>query len=224
MTENTSTEDLAALLNGDPAMPPRIDVAPDAAPVRTEELRINTSPVPLPPTAQADAVHSTKAGGRGYAIKTRGLYFANNPEGKGKVKKPYEVVINVASLAAAKSIIKNKLLLPALKKKYPDAVRHRTLHIVSAVPLTADTPAPDSLDYLTRAQLDGYARQSKVPVDLSAYAPNDPGTTALRAALIDHRQNPKGFAEREALRAKERLADAELQALNPDLAVGTDTD
>lgn len=218
MTE--TNEDLLAVLNGDPHMPPRVDPAPLAAPARADELRVSTTPGPLPPVLAADARHSTKAGGRGYRIKVRGLYFANNPDGKGKVKRPYELEINVAQLDGAKSTIKNKLLLPALKRKFPDAVRHRTFHVVSATALTADTPAPDSLDYLTRGQLEGYARASKVPLDLGAYAATDSGTTALREALIDHRQNPKGFAEREALRAATQRENAELAQLNPDLAVG----
>jgi hypothetical protein len=220
MTENESTEDLMAVLNGDANMPPRIDPAPLSAPARADELRVNVAPAPLSPVAAADAVHSTKVGGRGYAVKLRGLYFANNPNGKGKVKLPYEVSINVRELEGAKSTIKNKLLLPALKRKYPDAVRHRTFHIVSAKALTADTPAPDSLDYLERPALEAYARQSKIPIDLTAYPPKDQGTTALREALIDAKQNPKGFAAREAERAAKRREDAELAALNPDLVVG----
>lgn len=220
MTETESTDDLMAVLNGDANMPPRVDPAPAASPARADELRVNVAPAPLPPTLAADARHSLKAGGRGYAVKVRGLYFANNPNGKGKVKLPYEVSINVAQLDGAKSTIKNKLLLPALKRKYADAVRHRTFHVVSAKALTPDTPAPDSLDYLERPALEQYARQVKVPIDLSAYSPSDAGTTGLREALIDHRQNPKGFSEREAERAKKRREDAELAALNPDLVVG----
>lgn len=218
MTE--TTDDLMAVLNGDANMPPRVDPAPLAAPSRADELRVNAGTAPLPPVLAADARHSTKSGGRGYAVKVRGLYFANNPNGKGKVKLPYEVSINVAQLDGAKSTIKNKLLLPALKRKYADAVRHRTFHVVSATPLTADTPAPDSLDYLERPALEAYARASRVPLDLSAYSGSDSGTTALREALVDQRQNPKGFAEREAERAKKRREDAELAALNPGLSVG----
>lgn len=224
MTETETTEDLLAIVNGDPAMPPRVDPAPASAPSRADELRINAPAAPVSPILAADQRHSTKAGGKGYAVKVRGLYFANNPNGKGKVKLPYEIQINVAQLDGAKSTIKNKLLLPALKRKYPDAVRHRTLHIVSAKALNAETPAVDSLDYLERPALEAYARGSKVPIDLSAYAVSDSGTTALREALVDHRQNPKGFAEREAARAAKRREDSELAALNPDLAVGSDSE
>lgn len=216
MTEEID-DAVAALIGGD--MPPRVDPAPAPSPSRADELRL-TTPAPLPPVAAADARHSLRAGGKGYRVKVRGLYFAPNPEGKGKVKKPYELEINVASLDGAKSTIKNKLLLPALKRDHPEAVRHRTFHIVSATPLTADTPAPDSLDYLTRVQLEGYARSSRVPIDLTNYPATDSGTTAMREALIDHRQNPKGFAEREAARAAVQKENAELAALNPDLVVG----
>ena len=217
MTE--TTDDLMAVLNGDANMPPRVDPAPLAAPTRADELRIN-APAPIAPLQAVDARHSLKAGGRGYKVKVRGLYFANNPEGKGKIKLPYEVEINVPQLDGAKSTIKNKLLLPALKKKFPNAVRHRTFHVVSAAALTAETTPVDSLDYIVRPTLEQYARQSKIAIDLGAYAATDQGTTALRESLIDAKQNPKGFAEREAERAKKRREDAELAALNPDLTVG----
>ena len=221
MTEDK--DDLLALINGDPAMPPLIDPAPDPAPTQEAELRV-AAPPPMPPVVAADAKHALAAGGTGYRIKVRGFYFANNPEGKGKIKKPYELEINVAQLGGAKSTIKNKLLLPALKLKYPDAVRHRTFHIVGAQPLTPDTPAPDSLSYMGRGQLEAYVKAKKVPVDLSTYAPTDAGTTLLRAAVIDHRQNPQDFAAREALRMQERQADADLARLNPELHIGTEAD
>lgn len=212
-----------AALIGDPSMPPRVDPAPAAAPSRADELRV-AGAAPLPPIARADAAHSTKAGGHGYAVKVRGFYFANNPEGKGKVKKPYELVVNVAQLEAAGSTIKNKLLLPALKRKFPDAVRHRTFHIVSATPLSPEMAPVDSLQYMSREALESFARSSRVPVDLKAFAAGDVGTTQLRQSLIDFRQNPKDFAAREAERTKARLADAELSALNPDLVVGADAE
>ena len=212
-----------AALIGDPSMPPRVDPAPAAAPSRADELRVS-SPAPLPPIAAVDAKHSTKAGGHGYAVKVRGFYFANNPEGKGKVKKPYELVVNVAELNAAASTIKNKLLLPALKRAHKDAVRHRTFHIVSATPLSAEMAPVDSLGYMSREALEAFARSVKAPVDLKAFTAGDVGTTQLRQSLIDYRQNPKDFAAREAARAKARLADAELAALNPDLVVGADAE
>lgn len=233
MTETKSADELAAILNGDPSMPPAVGPQPAAAPSRADELKIHVGPVDLPPVQASDARHALRAGGKGYAVKVRGLYFANNPSGKGKVKMPYELVVNVAQLEGAKSTIKNKLLLPALKRKFPDAVRHRTLHIVSATPLSADTAPVDNLDYLTRGALENYAKSvrieiknekgevvKKVPFDVSSFPANDAGTTALRESLIDHRQNPEGFAVREAERVKKRLENAELAVLNPDLAVG----
>jgi hypothetical protein len=229
-------DDALAMLNGDaPGMPPRVDPAPRAAPQRDSELTVSTT-APMTPLQKADAKHSLAAGGIGYRIDIKGEYYANNPEGRGKIKRPYELSFNVGKAEGAPSIIKNKLLPVALKKKYPDAVRHRTFHVIRVVPRDpAKTPKSNNLAYMDREQLEQYVSFASVPVDLSTYEKTDEGTTNLREAVIDFVQNPdpvrldeKGkntvspgdpgtFIFRERERQAKREGDRELRELNPDL-------
>lgn len=232
-----SLDDALAMLNGEaPGMPPRVDPAPQAAPQREHELTVRPA-APLSPLAAADAKHSLAAGGIGYRIDIKGEYYANNPDGRGKVKRNYELSFNVAKAEGAPSVIKNKLLPVALRKKYPDAVRHRTFHVVCVVPRDpSKTPKSNNLAYMDREQLEQYVGFANVPVDGATYAKNDEGTTNLREAIIDFVQNPdpvkldeKGkntvtpgdigtFLFRERARQEKREGDRELRELNPDLA------
>jgi hypothetical protein len=230
-----SLEDALAALNGDaPGMPPRVDPAPLAAPARDSELTVKPA-APLSPLQAADAKHSLAAGGPGYRIDIKGEYYANNPDGRGKIKKNYELSFNVGRAEGAPSIIKNKLLPVALKKKYPDAVRHRTFHVLRVVPRSPSTAKSNNLAYMDREQLEQYVAFANVPVDLSTYAKTDEGTMHLREAVIDFVQNPdpvkldeKGrntvspgdigtFLFREKARQAKREGDRELRELNPDL-------
>lgn len=236
MTNAPETFDAAvAALNGDaPGMPPFIDPPGAAAPTRDAQLTINPA-APLSPLQEADVKHSIAAGGAGYRFDIHGEYYASNPDGKGKIKRSYTLSFNVPRAEGAPSIIKNKLLLPALRKKYPDAVRHRTFYVGKVVPRNAGTPKLNNLAYMDREQLEQYALFASVPVDLKSYPQTDVGTTSLRESVIDFVQNPdpvrldeKGkntvkpgdpgtFIARERERQEKRVGDDELRALNPDL-------
>ena len=231
--------DVLALLNGGApeGMPPYAPGSiPGAPPIpRDTELTVRTAPAALSPLKAADAQHSLAVGGVGYRVDVRGEYFANNPDGKGKIKRPYELSFNVAKAEGAPSVIKNKLLLAALKKKHPDAVRHRTFYVIKMAPRSASTPKSNNLAYMDRGQLEQYVSFAGVPVAIGSYAKTDEGTTHLREAVIDFVQNPdpvrlddKGrntviagdpgtFLAREKERQEKREGDAELRALNPDL-------
>lgn len=160
---------------------------------------------------------------KGYSVTVRGDYYAPLPGGKGreKMKKPYEISFNLASMDKALSIIVGRLLDKGMKKKYPDYESHRTCEIVKSEPLTEDTPESTNLKYMSEERLLRYIADHKVPVNSKAYLgrAGDPaeGLMALRRSVIDFVQNPEGFAAREERRMKDMATDAELAALNPDL-------
>ncbi len=236
-TANAAVDEdaILSMLNGEtPGMPPMIDVPGAAAQPRDAELTVRPQAQPSA-TQAADKIHSLAAGGTGYRVDVRGEYFANNPEGKGKIKRNYELSFNVAKAEGALSVIKAKLLLPALKKKHPDAVRHRTCYVVRVTPRSAGTPKSNNLAYMDREQLEQYVGFANVTVDLTNYPKTDEGTTQLRESIIDFVQNPdsqardeKGdlivrpgssgsFLARERERQTKWSSDRELAELNPDL-------
>ncbi len=218
-----SADALLDELNGKPpaagadAMPPMIDEAPEAAPDRDRQLTVGPKPA-LSPAKRADAQHSTAAGGAGYRVKLVGEYLAHSVDGKGKVKKPYTVEVNVAKLDGCLSIINNKLIKPALSQKYPDFVAVRTCSIEEQSPLSPSTPKSRNLAYMNREELEEYVRSSEppIPIDLATFS----DVIQLREAVIDYVQTPKGFEEREKHRQEQRTGDVEIAKLNPGLNVG----
>lgn len=193
----------------------------DAPPVNDHTDPLVVPPPPAQTQAQKlDARHATKAGGKGYAARLCGIYFANSTDGStakgGKVQKKYDVTVNVPKVEGALSLIKNRLLDPALKKKYSDYLTFRTHEIVSMTPLSPNSPEPNNnLQYMSRERLEQYIAFNSVPIDLKDYAKEDVG--ALRSAVIDHKVSPQGFEKREAKRQKKRKVDQELLDMNPDL-------
>ena len=240
----TEQDPILAELNGDSKpnqdLPPFVGgVGPEAAPERESELTI-TPRAPTSRVRTADAVHSTQAGGAGYAVEVEGEYYADNPsDPRGhKGRKPFKLSFNVPRLEGCQALIKNKLLLQALRRKYPDARRQRTFSIVSSKPLNPATPRSRNLAYMDRVQLEDYvlAESPQLPIRLDTYAKDNAGTIALRESIIDYIQNPDPqgrdkngdlvtkpgdpgtFLFRERERQRSRIEDQELRALNPDLA------
>lgn len=175
----------------------------------------------LTPSEKAEKTKAEmKAKGiKGYKVTVRGDYYAPLPGGKGreKMKKPYEVSVNLASTDKALSIIIGRLLDKAMKRKYPDYESHRTCEIFKVEPLSEDTPESTNLQYMSDERLLRYIEDHKVPVDPKAYGTNPEGIMALRRSVIDFVQNPSGFKAREERRMKDLQTDAELAELNPDL-------
>lgn len=207
--------DIIAALNGEgDALPPAVDPLPPEPASRESQL---TVPEPPKPTAiqAADAQHATKVGGKGYRVRTKGEYFAPGPDGKGKIKKPYTAEFTLPQLTGALSVIKNKLLAPTLRKKYPDFAADRTCYIIDAVPLNPATPKSNNLAYMDREQLEEYVRQSQPPIPLDPSPANYPLVEHLREAIIDYIQTPDGFKDREAARQQKRAELRELAELNP---------
>lgn len=166
--------------------------------------------------AKADAVHSTKVGGKGYAVTVKGEYYAPSVDQPGKkVKKPYKVVVNVPSLDSALSVIRRHLLVPALMKIDPACSGPRTYEIVDTKPLSADTPESTNIQFMPRAALEKHIASVKAPINPAEYD----DVTVLRAAIIDFTINPVGFEKREAERQAERAEVQALAAMNPDVEV-----
>lgn len=162
---------------------------------------------------QADAKFSTRAGGKGYRVVVGGDYYTRSADSSGKVLKPFELAFNLPHLEAALSTIVSKLLLSALQKNYPGVINFRTHTIISATPLTPDTPPTTSLQFMDRERLERYIQDNGVPIDPNVYE----DVVHLREAVIDHKLNPKDFDKREARRRAARAEMAELLAMNPDL-------
>jgi len=233
--------DLLAQLNGQApapdanALPPFVDGAGAPAPTRDAELTV-LPPARPNPIAAADSVHATVAGGAGYAVKVAGTYYANNPDGKGKIKKPFEHEFNVPRLDACLSLIKNKLLKAALKKIDPAFAADRECRIVGYRPLGA-SPKSSNLAYMNREDLEAFAQEQRIPLDLASFSKDAAGVSELRESIIDFVQNPdpvrkddKGrntvrpgdpgtFLFREKERQEKRVEAAELRRLNPGLEV-----
>jgi hypothetical protein len=197
-------------VEGNPKLTP-VDATPqDASEVGSDPFAV--APKREEPSAvkREDKVHAVSAGGKGYRVVVAGEYYRPAKEGKGRVADKYELSFNLPSLEAALSVIVGKLLLPALKRKYPGALGYRTHEIVSATPLAAGMPRVASLQFMDRAALEAYALEAKVPIDLTLYDE----VTELRESLIDFQQNPDTFAKREEQRAAERRQMAELRQMN----------
>lgn len=155
-------------------------------------------------------------GVKGYKVTVAGDYYAPLPGGDGrkKVKKPYEVSFNLASVEKALSIIVGRLLDKGLKLKYPDYDTHRTCEIINVETLSDDTPEPTNLKFMAEDRLLRYIEDHRVPVDPKNYVGD---VAALRRSVIDYVQNPKDFKTREERRLADLKMDADLAKLNPDL-------
>lgn len=216
---NPTTNSLLEELNGKPGIT-EANVSEPKESTR-DPLDVAQPPSAGPTAAKSDAVHSIKVpGGKGYRVVVVGDYYRPAKEGKGKVLARYELAFNLPYLVSpdgktgALGIIVGKLLLPALQKKYPGAIGYRTHEVIKAEALTPDTPPTTSLQYMDRERLERYIADNSVPIKASEY----PDDAVLREAVMDHKLNPKGFEEREAVKQADRRSTAELLAMNPDLA------
>lgn len=205
---------LLSELNSDPATKiEAVDAPHKTTPPNPLEIQ---TPAPLSPVAAANKKHSTAHGGKGYHVTVKGNYRAPEPgSGSGKILKPYEISFTLPTLDCAMSVAKNKMLPVLLPKKYPDYLSLQTHEIVEATPLSPTLPETKNLQFMNRGQLEAHAREyANGVIDPSNY----PDIALLREAIIDHHQNPLGFKERQELKLKDIAQDAELAALNPEMA------
>lgn len=219
MTEHKEENDLLAELNGDmpvAATPQEAkELAAAATEAKVDPLAVKAKKKTAVTKAHEEAVATAASKGaalRGYAVTVEGEYLVASVEVQGKKNKvPYSITVNVPTLEGALSTIKNKLLDKMLKMKYPGYITFVTHEIVSAKPLTTDTPPPANVAYMGWSELVAHVRAEGIPVTPSDYGDN---VKELRRAVVDAVLNPVGFKEREARRLLSIREDAELEALN----------
>ncbi len=150
---------------------------------------------------------------RGYRVTVRGDYYYL-AEGNRKLLKQYEVEMNVPDVDLALSVIKNKLLEPALRRKYPDFMARRTFYVIDSKPLCEGMPKPKNVRVMNRAQLSNHIEVIQAPIVVDAYA----DIQDLRKVLQEFINSPELFKNREGTRMMELKENRELAALNPELS------
>jgi hypothetical protein len=152
-----------------------------------------------------------------FKIKCEGLYIARSPNSeKEKIKKPYVVEGNIPSLNSALSVVKNKLLGPALSKKYSDYVYFLTHHITEITPLdltAREEMARAEVQFMDRPTLIRFIKENVLPVDANFF----PELFALREAVQEAKEDPEGFKKRFELKKDDLILSAQIAQANPEL-------
>ncbi len=152
-----------------------------------------------------------------FKVKVVGQYVARSGiMEKEKIKKNYEIEGNIPTLTAALSIVKNKLLGPALSAKYPDYVTFLTYHIVEITPLDAasvEQMAKAEINFMDRPTLLRFIKDNALKVDARYY----PNLFKLREAVQYAKDDPKGYATNFALHEPDLRLDLEMAQCNPNL-------
>jgi len=152
-----------------------------------------------------------------FHVKVVGQYVARSGVmEKEKVKKNYEIEGNIPTVTAALSVVKNKLLAPALAKKYPDYVTYLTYNIVEIVPLDEKSKASMrkvEISFMDRATIIDYVKDNALPVQVEYY----PNLFRLREAVQLAKEDPKGYKKQFALREPDLRLDLEMAQANPEL-------
>jgi hypothetical protein len=164
-----------------------------------------------------------------YRVKVIGQYVARSPvSDKEKIKKNYEIEGNIPTLTAALSIVKNKLLAPALSRKYPDYVTFLTYHIIEITPLTDKAKSDMSkaeVQFMDRPTLLRHIKDDALQIgDDDKNAPVEPfphayfpDTLKLREAVQMCKEDPIGFTKWFRARKEDLAMDIEMARANPEL-------
>lgn len=152
-----------------------------------------------------------------FKIKCEGLYIARSPHSeKEKIRKPYQIEGNIPSLNSALSVVKNKLLGPALAKKYSDYVYFLTHHITEITPLdlsAQEEMARAEVQFMDRPTLLRFIKDNALPVDANFF----PELHLLREAVQEAKDDPEGFKKRFELKKPDLILSAQIAKANPDL-------
>lgn len=152
-----------------------------------------------------------------FQVKVVGQYIARSGVmEKEKIKKNYEIKGNIPTLTGALSIVKNKLLNPALTAAYPDYITFLTYHIVEIMPLTPEAQSQMSkaeINFMDRKSLVAFIKEHALPVQPDYY----PELFKLREAVQYAKEDPKGYEAHFALREPDLRLDLEMAAANPHL-------
>lgn len=150
----------------------------------------------------------------GFLITVEGQYYSVYMDGDGHQQKKirnYKIQVKLPSMDAALSVIRNHLLDPALKKKYPDYTRYRT-HIVKRV-ASLDGGHVSNIRYMGAKQLIQYIQANGLPIDTEIIT----DTQELREAISRYEDNPDQYEKWFAKISDERKTKQMLSALNPEL-------
>ncbi len=152
---------------------------------------------------------------KGYLVTVQGDYFGSATEFDRKRQKfPYEIEVVVNSPDRALSIIKNKLLGRALRRKYPNYHIWRTHQLVSIT--NQDGSKVHGITNIRLMDFDdlaNYVRVNKLPVKLELYT--DLGYFRKMVFLAETNQHE--FRIKQATLEKDCEEERQLRELNPDL-------
>lgn len=152
-----------------------------------------------------------------YKVKVVGQYVARSGVmDKEKIKKNYEIEGVIPTMTAALSVVKNKLLAPALARKYADYVTFLTYHIVEITPMNEQAKLDlgrVEVKYMGRKSLLAYIKEHALKVDPAYY----PDLFKLREAVEMAKTDPEGYAKQFALREPDLRLDLEMARCNPEL-------
>jgi hypothetical protein len=152
-----------------------------------------------------------------FLVKVVGLYVARSGVlEKEKIKKNYEIEGKIPTLNAALSVVKNKLLGPALAKKYPDYVTFLTYNIVEITPLDEKAQTQydrQEVNFMGRPALLRFIKDNALPVQAEYY----PNLFRLREAVQYAKDDAEGYKKHFALREADLRLDLEMAAANPEL-------
>lgn len=134
---------------------------------------------------------------------------------KGRAIKTYRVEVCLPEVRKdALSIIKNKILDLAIKKKYPDSIGYRTHVIVKTQILGDENSTKLSIDQKDRNQVIDMIAEEDLPVEAKLY----PDLSDLRAAVIEAQADPDSFAKRQASKKEELELNKSIMDANPELS------
>lgn len=152
-----------------------------------------------------------------FQVKVVGQYIARSGVmEKEKIKKNYEILGFIPTLTGALSIVKNKLLNPALQAKYDDYITFLTYHIVEIVPQTPEAKtqmAKAEINFMDRPSLLAFIKDHALPVKADYY----PELFKLREAVQYAKEDPTGYEAHFALREPDLRLDLEMAVCNPQL-------
>jgi len=152
-----------------------------------------------------------------FKVKVEGHYVARSGVmDKERIRKNYEIEGVIPTTVAALSIVKNKLLAPALAAKYPDYVTFLTYHITEITPMDEASQRAMGrveVNYMGREALLHYIKENALAVDARYY----PDLFKLREAVSMAKNDPEGYAKQFEAREADLRLDLEIAACNPTL-------
>lgn len=162
-------------------------------------------------------IKSTKAEKKeeGFLVTVGGQFFATYRDADGHTQKKiknYRIQVKLATMDAALSTIKNFLLEPALKKKYPEYTRYRT-HVIKHVEPLSGSKRISDFRYMNLSQLNDFVEDNGFEIDCSLFT----DVQELRDAINRYNDNPEAYAIWEEQIGDVKRKKIELAELNPDI-------